>query len=257
MTDEIWQRTDSFLRVAESAYPVLDRLFGVLLWGSLAAGFYFGRLKLDPRLWAAVALCIALIFIMPPNLFGVGHLDERVPLLLLALLAAGTRLADKPEGSSRWLPGFIYVLFVVHIAMVCLAWANHGRSYTQFLTAVEDLEPGGLAHAVYFGDMQERDNGRECKPLLLMLLLQNGTAVPTFANPTQQPIEIIGPLAQAQKAWKSNKDRDTDTDRAAKLDMLHAAGFRTIVACDDPHSTPETGSTDLIAQNGVWSLYQK
>jgi hypothetical protein len=147
-------------------------------------------------------------------------------------------------------------LFPVHIAMVCVGWANQGQSYSQFLTAVNRSEHGGLAQTYFFGDMRDRDNGRQCKPLLFLLLLQNGTAVNTFANPTQQPIGISGPLSDALEMSGRTLARDAQVGRAAILENLHDAGFRTIVTCDDPERRPAADSPDLVAQNDVWSLYQ-
>lgn len=78
--DDVLLRTDSIFRVAESSWPVWDRLFGVLLWAGLGIGLLFGNLRLDSRLWLVTGIVAAMIWIMPPNMFGVGHLPERMPL---------------------------------------------------------------------------------------------------------------------------------------------------------------------------------
>ncbi|MBC7143474.1 MAG: hypothetical protein H5U18_15165, partial [Rhodobacteraceae bacterium] len=89
LLDEAWIRADAALRVAETSWPVADRLFGAALWGLLALGLATGRLRLDRRLRFAVPVLVLLAVVTPPNLFGVGHLSERLPLWLLAVLAAG------------------------------------------------------------------------------------------------------------------------------------------------------------------------
>ena len=95
--DEIMQRLDGILRVAETSWPMLDRGFGLVLWGGLAFGLISGRLRLDRRVWLAVALAALLVCIIPPNMFGVGHLDERMPLLLLCL--SGRRASRHPRNA--------------------------------------------------------------------------------------------------------------------------------------------------------------
>ncbi len=256
LIEELWQRGDSFLRVAESSYPVLDRLFGVLLWGSLAAGFVTRRFTLDQRLRAAVVFFALMVVIMPPNLFGVGHLDERIPLILLALIAAGIKTQPMAPSSSQRIQTFFGLLFVVHIAMVSIGWAKGAKEYDKFLTATEKLDQGGLAQTQFFGETKQRDKGRFCKSLLFLILLQKGSAVPTFANPTQQPIEITGPLARSLEAQRIHKETLPESHDAVSLEALKKSGFRTVVTCDDPQLAPVHGQTHLVAKGRSWSLYQ-
>lgn len=261
LADEAWQRVDSFLRVAESSFPLLDRVIGLVLWGLLVAGFLSGALRLDRRLWLATALAGALVFLMPPNLFGVGHLDERMPLLLLSLLAAGTSLAprahDRSARAADALPVLLAALFAVHMVLVTVGWARDGQSYRRFLDTMQDIRPGGLAQAVYFGDARQRDIGRHCKPLLFLLLLRNGTAVSTFANPTQQPLSLTGPLKAALAAVRPITRLSADQERAEVLENLAAAGFETVVFCDVALPADQPTATQLVGQGRGWTLYQR
>jgi hypothetical protein len=264
LVDEAWQRVDSFLRVAESSFPALDRVIGLLLWGALVAGFLSGALRLDRRLWLATALATALVFVMPPNLFGVGYLDDRMPLLLLSLLAAGTRVApDTPEHSARWaatlsaaLPVFMASLLAAHLGLVTVGWARDGQNYRYFLHTVKDIKPGGLARSVYFGDTNDRDIGRPCKPLLFLLLLQNGTAVPTFANPTQQPLGLTGPLKAALGSVGSIGRLPAEADRSKVLEDMATAGFETVVICDVNPPAVQQNTMHLVGQGQGWAVYQ-
>jgi hypothetical protein len=262
LLDEAWQRIDSFLRVAESSFPAADRLLGLLLWGTLLVGILSGLLRLDRRLWLATALAGALVFFMPPNLFGVGHLDERMPLLLLALLAAGLSVApDAQDRSARLaatrgaaLSVMVGAIFLAHMVLVTVGWSRDGESYRRFLAILQDIPPGGLAQSVYLGESQQRDTGRHCKPLLFLLLLQNGTAVSTFANPTQQPLSLTGPLETAlQSAGQVNQL--ADADQAEVLDGHAAAGFETVVLCDVAPPVAHTNSMHLVGKGQGWALY--
>jgi hypothetical protein len=238
LLDEAWQRIDSFLRVAESTFPMADRAFGALLWATLAIGLLIGALRLDKRLILAALLAFILIGITPPNLFGVGHLDERMPLLLLALLAAGCSTIN-----GAILGRALAALFVLHMGMVSYGWFREGQSYRAFLKATDGIKSEGLATAAFYDPEDDRDESRSCKPLLFLLLLQKGIPVPTFANPTQQPLEIRGPLAVAISAMPEGND----------LPAIVKAGFGTIVTC----SQPQAGTSDgLVAADGKWALYQ-
>lgn len=257
LREEALRRVDSFLRVSESAYPWLDRMLGLFLWGSGALAFRLGALHLDQQLHLAVGLTIILVFVMPPNLFGVGYVNERMPLLLLALLAGGTSLSPHiwwgaPKSVSA-LHALFTGLLVANIGLVTLAYAREAESYRHFLRATHQLPPGGLAETIYFGDMRARDPGRSCKPLLFVLLLRNGTAVSTFANPTQQPLRLAGPLQDARLVSRGLTRSDGSADRAAIFDTLISAGYDTVLFCDTAPLSAELYS-HLQASGPGWRL---
>lgn len=248
--DEVLQRIDGILRVTESSWPMADRGFGLVLWGALIAGLAIGWLRLDRRLWLAAGLAALLIWIMPPNLFGVGHLDERMPLLLLTLLAAGLSVNS---ARSRLVSAGFMTLFALHMAMVSIGWMKEGQSYTKYLAALGTLEPGGLGATAFIGDAQQRDPSRSCKPLLFLMLLENGTAVHTFSNPTQQPLALQGDLL-ASHGRADPLANVTDGTRQTEVSNYLNAGFDTVVTCDMTPTTVEGAS--LVDEDGKWALYQ-
>lgn len=244
---EAGHRVDGLLRVAESTWPWADRLFGLVLWGTLALAFAKGALRLDTRLRLAAALAAALVVVMPPNLFGVGHLDDRMPLVLLALLAAGA-----VPGRAAWPAPVLGGLFALHLAMVTAGWAQLGTGYRAFLDAAQALPRGGLAQAHFGPGAQGRDASRACKPLLFLLLLQNGTAVSTFANPTQQPLRIVGPL----RAALDGRGAGAAASDAGPQDRLPRPGFDVAVVCDTPPAAAGTGGQP-VARQGSWALFRR
>ncbi|MGB3146840.1 MAG: hypothetical protein WBA91_03660 [Paracoccaceae bacterium] len=248
LIQECWDRADSFLRVVESTWPMADRLFGLLLWGLIGWGLLRGQLRLAPVMRLVTAVFALMVVIMPPNLFGVGHLDERIPLILFALLASGLSAG---RGSAGLVRGLV-VLFVGHLLIVALGWAYQGQSYRKFLAAAEQLPTEGLAQAVFSEETQGRDGGRACKPLLFALLLQNQIAVPTFANQTQQPLRLIGPL---QEALNRQKSGTVGPDTAQRIEAARASGFDTVITCE-PVATPvEVPGMRLVGADGQWAIY--
>lgn len=257
LLEELGFRADAALRVAESGWPMLDRIFGIVLWGLLGTGLLTGRLRLDPRLRFAVALAVVLALAVPPSLFGVGHLPERLPLVLLALLAAGLAPA---AGGKRLAQGLV-VLLPVHLLMVTLAWAGSGRDYRAFLAAADRLPPRLLAAPVFAGASGDRDAGRTCKPLSFLLGLDRQVAVPTFANPTQQPLRIVGPLANAMAAADARTALTAAAEEEPKAEEavqgLFAAGFDLVVLChagDTPAGA--VAGAHIVASGRTWTLYQ-
>jgi hypothetical protein len=253
--DEVLQRFDGILRVAESSWPIWDRLFGFTLWSGIIAGLIFGCLRLDRRLLLAVALIAAMVWFMPPNLFGVGHLDERMPLVLLALLAGGLSLSPS-KNVSRHLSLFFKALFVLHLAMVSFGWFKEGESYEKYLATLDDLKPGGLGAALFVDEAALRDQSRSCKPLLFILLLKNNTLVSTFSNPTEQPLEIKGKLLAA-KNMSSAVYTNAEKNTGAKIEKLFSSGFDTVVTCDMTGKVLELETGILVAHAEKWAIYQR
>ena len=117
--------------------------------------------------------------------------------------------------------------------MVSIGWAQDGQSYRKYLTAITKLGPGELGSAAFIGAASDRDAARSCMPLLYLLLLKNGIAVPTFANPTQQPLALTGPLEVAEeRRIAAEALMAPDAPAEARLAALTTAGFDTIVTCD-------------------------
>lgn len=253
---EAWVRLDATLRVAESGWPVVDRWFGLALWGLIAAGFASRQFRLDPRLRLLVAGLVALLLLLPPGLFGVGRLPERMPLVLLAVLAAGIAprsRAARPGGVAAAL----VALLLLHLGMVALAWDRAGQNYRDFLAAAEALPGGGLAAPAFAADDQDRDSERYCKPLSFLLGLVRGQAVPTFANPTQQPLEIIGPLAAAMATYDARAAAEPDLAGTRQVSALIASGFDAVVLCHAQDAAAvEVADARIAGAGRGWTLYR-
>ncbi|MEI2807863.1 MAG: hypothetical protein V9G18_18600 [Albidovulum sp.] len=255
LLDEGWTRADAGLRVAESGWPLGDRLFGAALWALLAAGLVTGRLRLDRRLRLAALAAAALVVLVPPGLFGVGHLAERMPLVLLALLAAGL-VPDRRAARAPALVRAISVLLPLHLLMVTLVWARSGDGYRDFMAAAEALPAGSLAAPAFSPESQSRDRQKACKPLSFLLGLDRGLAVPTFANPTQQPLEIIGPLAAAMADYDRRVAATPALSGTAQVTALIASGFDAVVLCQPPGAIAgAVAGTRIVGTGRGWTLY--
>ncbi|QDY70964.1 hypothetical protein [Qingshengfaniella alkalisoli] len=261
IANEIVQRIDNTLRVADSGWPIIDRLLGCLLWGGILAGLASGALGLDHKLRGAAILAVILAVVLPPNLFGVGYLDDRMPLVLLMLLAAG--LCPTAPAIAKYVTMSAAGLFGLRLVLVTIGWAQDGQVYRDYLHQIERIEPGQMAVPVYFGDTGHRDSPlTSCKPLSFLLLLYHGTAVPTFSFASQQPLMLDGPLAAATKLKLRTDDAPLGTvtsenDRADILRAQQAAGFDTIVVCDPkPVSDAPPKGLRQLAAAGHWTIYR-
>lgn len=255
--EELQQRIDGTLRVVESTWRTADWGIGALLWCLLAIGLLTGVWRLDRRFWLPVILCVALVGLTPPNLFGVGHLSERIPLLLLTLFAAGLSVSPGTRTSlQRLVFATLVMLFLARNLLLTIGWYQGGKIYTSYLDALEHYDTGQLGAAAYLEDAKDPQFFRpNCRPLSF-LLLYNGTAVPTFANPTQQPMNIIGPLAKVTRAMQQVSAEPDQTIQTA-LTVFSDAKTDTIVTCSGELSTTAPSGFKIIAATPPWILYQR
>lgn len=245
---EVWDRLESFLRVADTSWPAVDRLFGGLLWMAIAVLLGTGMLRLHPRLKLAAIGLAVLVLAMPPNLFGVGHLDERVPLVLMLVLAAGLA---RSENAPAWPAHALAALFPLHLAIWLWSWSGYGARYDDYLTALDRVGGGTMATPQFVGGANARDASVFCKPLVFLMALRADAVVSTFANPTQQPLDIIGPLAAARSGIS---DVEAPSDLSPVDRLLHQAGrvgYDRAVVCGG-----RAIGRDPLAEGDVWAIYR-
>lgn len=264
LRDELWQRTDTFLRVAESFSPPLDRALGMLLWGTIAFGLLNGIIRLDRRIRLAAAMMLLLVAAMPPNLFGVGYVDDRIPLVLLTLLAAGLILQPVFWRARVLLWGLIG-LFALRTALVGWGYYQVGDTYRDYLDQITQIDTGRIAASLIFSESNDPDIfSTTCKPLRFLLAIKNGTAVSTFANPTQQPLLIIGPLSDArsridhlEEAVRPHLPANGPSQKQEAIERYFTAGFDTVVVCDEAPAVPAPVGTVILAHGYHWTLYRR
>lgn len=254
---EAFLRVDGFLRVAESTWRTFDWGFGILLWGVLIGGLITGIWRIDWRMKLAVALCGLLILITPPNLFGVGHLSERIPLLMLALLAASLSLNPSAKlRSQQTAVAAIAGLFLLRNLMLTVGWYQDGKIYSSYLEALNRYDTRSLGAGAYVEDAKDSWVFKpSCRPLSFLMIF-HGTAVPTFANPTQQPLRIVGPLAGVQNAVQQIALEANHTLPSA-LNALSNAKADTIVTCSTESFPPQVQGFEILAATEPWILYQR
>ncbi len=257
LSTEAYLRVDGFLRVAESTWRTFDWGFGLLLWGVLIGGLITGIWRIDRRMKLAVALCGLLILIIPPNLFGVGHLSERIPLLMLALLAASLSLNPSARlRSQQTAVAVIAGLFLLRNLMLTVGWYQDGKIYASYLEALNLHDTRSLGAGAYVEDAKDSWVFKpSCRPLSFLMIF-NGTAVPTFANPTQQPLRIVGSLAGVQGAVQQIALETNHTLPSAAA-VLSKAKADTIVVCSKESFPPEIQGFNILASTAPWALYQR
>lgn len=254
---EALERLESFLRVAETPLPALDYALGLALWGGLAWLVLRGTLRVHPRMWGAVGLAVLLVGLTPPNLFGVGYIDDRMPLLLFCLLAASLSLAG-PSHRANLAVAALAGIFVLRLATIGAVWSDYGAVYAAYIDDSAQIPAGALTTSVLWGEGDGRDaHSPRCQPLRPVALLTAEAVVPLFANPTQQPLRLDGRLAEAVAAEPDPPPPSNPSEPGAlsgELARAAAKGFEFAVVCGAEHAGP--AQARLLAERPPYRLYR-
>ncbi|GGF23031.1 hypothetical protein GCM10011611_31410 [Aliidongia dinghuensis] len=158
-------------------------------------GFWRGRLTLDRRLGAALAVLTAVYLVMPARMLGGSGVDHRLPVMLGLLLIAATRPVGWSRRGALVVGGAVLALFIVRTAVVEAAWLGADRIYRPILAALERL-PRGSRLAVAGGPSAV---GAGAAPLLHLptyAVIAVDAFVPTeFTYAGQQPLGLTPAFA--------------------------------------------------------------
>jgi hypothetical protein len=263
--EEALSRADLLTRFADSFNPWADRAIGLGLWAIVLTGLLAGALRLAPALRLAAALALLLVLVLPPNLFGSGYTNDRMPLLLWSMLV-GALVLNPGHRLARPLTVAAGLLFAAHLSLVAASYQRAGAHFRAFMAQTTTIELGPLATPLHFSGSGRSDNLPYCSGLLPLLAFTKGMAVPTFAFPTQQPLELDGPLkaAGATKAELSpRKDRLKDRDltdvgeRQDRIARQFGFGYTAVVVCDAAGPVPSDARIERVAAGPFWAVYRE
>ena len=262
--EEGLKRADLMLRVADSMNPMADRAIGLLLWALLLGGLLAGALRLAPVLRLAAALALLLVVVVPPNMFGSGYTNDRMPLLLLAVLVGGLAL-NGAHRLARPLTLALGALLTVHFALVVSSYVKAGVQFRDYMAQTASIDLGETAAPLHLGGSGRAENLPVCSGLMPALTFTRLVAVPTFANPSQQPLALDGPLKDAVSARSlgaPRKERAKQRDvadvstRQERIAQTLSFGFGSVVTCDDAGPVPDTDLITRVASGPFWAVYR-
>ena len=222
-------------------HPVLTLVTRIVLLILIAAGFLSRTVVVAPALrgpllFLAVAYCLA-----PARFMMAWGIDERLPLVLVLMLAAGTISTGL---RARWVCTAALAVLALALARVDVSDADFQRAerlYARLLPLMESLPQGGRV-AVAFGSNEIGPGGVPINHLPTLAVIRRDAFVPTlFASGAQQPITLT-PLARKLRDAAEPEDlwRSLMAGEAGAQDVRTAlAGFDWLVVLDPrPFAVP-------------------
>jgi len=234
--DLMLYRIETIVRVAEGPSYPLDLLWSagmVTLLGWLVAR---GRLRLSPVIWPALAAGVLLIVIVPPTMFGIGYVSDRLPLYTALLLVAALQPVAAGGRANRLAVGAVAALVAVRLVSIAASWQTYARQYDEFVAVTRALPRGALVNDLMVGGTLHVASLPRCSMWGPMLTAQFGMVTPLFADAAAQPLLQRGPLAEAVTAlgrqteiWKGFQPALYD----GFLQRMQAAGkFDYVLVCN-------------------------
>lgn len=228
----------TIVRVAEGPWLWLDVVSFVAVVGIVAALLRARRVALARAAWPAIAAAVVLVIVVPPTLFGVGYVADRMPLFL-ALLLVGALVV--PAGGAGTRPAVVAVATIVAIRLVAIAigWQDYAADYAGFRRIAALIPPGSLVHDVVVGGTPRDSSAPRCLMYRPLLIRDYGQLGPLFADEFQQPLQLTGKLraalSQLPPGFASGHNPvGFDDDIVARAGP---AGFDFLLVCGAEHLT--------------------
>ncbi len=249
-------RLETIWRVAETPLAWLDAASFLLALGIITALIVRGRVRLDGRVWPAIALGVLLVAVMPPTLFGVGYIADRMPLLL-AFTTIGALVANwRSERFDRACQVALVLLVITRLAVIGVGWQRHRDDFDAYLTATKPLPPGHVVLFVNAARENRLDERPMCDMFGALMIPLRGEAAPLFAYASQQPIKLVGALGSAQGGQPTITGprqlwfQDDQITAAIRLQR-----FDYILICDAHRLTrPLPAGSEVVSQAGRFTL---
>lgn len=229
-------RLHTILRVAEGPTWWLDGICLVVVVAALAVLGRTGALKLPRRAWVAVGIGALLIAIVPPAMFGVGYVADRMPLFL-AMLMAGSFAFTRPTRPVQQLAiCAIAAVAVFRIFGLTWDWHRYGEDLADFRNISSNIGERSVVGFVNVRTGQREDPTQRCEMYGPLLVSLAGHAAPLFAIPTAQPMKLTGQLQWALADLPQHRRFNQDEARVYYnhlLDVLvEQRRFDYVLVCD-------------------------
>lgn len=245
-------------RVSEGPLPLLDIATNLILLGAVAYLLLRRRIGFSAPAWPALAIGAIAFAVMPPALFGVGYVADRIPLFVT--LVAVAALVDWPERTRGYVAalGVVAAVVCLKVTVIGIGWLRYGADFAAYQTVRAAIPAHSVVAYSNFANVDRLSDKMRCE-MYGPQLIAAGHAAALFVIPTAQPLELIGPLHEAMRVRPSNGTRPPSLERSRDrlLALTGPGGFEYVMVCDGSRVTlPSQDGRELVTQSGRFALYR-
>ena len=252
-------RLVTIFRVAEGPSPWFDLMSFVATGALLLWLAKRGRVAISPFVWPALTIGALLTLCVPPALFGVGYVADRIPLFVAFLGVASLSVTPGFARPERLAVGVICALVAVRLALVAGDWASYRPDLAAYNRVGAALPPGQIVAFVNVDLGVREDHSRRCEMYGPLLASTRGQAAALFAIPSAQPLELKGRLALALSELPGHSRFKGDEARAYYSATLTAMAaqkrFDYVLVCNALGLQAKLPpGLDVVAEDGRFTL---
>ncbi len=258
----IWELIDyrltTIVRVAEGPSFLFDILTLSAMLGLVLVLVWRGRLRVVPVVWPALLLAGLLIVAVPPTMFGIGYISDRMPLFGAFLLVAGLQPILRGDRHERWVLAAMTALVGVRLLAIGAGWHAYGQDRLDFAAVASRLPPGQLVETIVVGGGRLDTVNRRCQMFGPLLVAEHGAISRLFAGAASQPIIIRGPLLAAIESTPRDQMNQLKINVSAYDDWVAAVSrskFPWLLLCDASRlKRPLPAGLETVAAKGRFTL---
>ena len=201
LADRLWElfsyRLVTILRVEEGPAHWLDAATLLLQLAIVGALVWRGRVVVARTAWPAIAVALLLVAVMPPAMFGVGFVADRMPLFAGMLLVGSLAARLTGDAFDRGALLALVAVVAVRLVTIGIGWQAYARQFDEFRSVAAQIPPGKLVKQVIVGGERLDYAQLRCQMYGPLLISLYGEAGPLFASEKQQPLRMTGKLRAA------------------------------------------------------------
>lgn len=216
------------------------------------------RLSVAPVAIPAIIVFALLVVVMPPAMFGVGYVADRMPLVLAMLLIGSFDVRRLGDAFETWVFAAMAGLVALRLGGIALAWQAYGQDQRDFDAIAAKLPRGALVESIVVGGDRLDYSRRRCTMFGPLLIAEHGMTGRLFANETQQPLVMTGPLQAAIDSYRRPAKGSLQTPGYfdTVVEATAKSSFPWMLICDaDRLSRPVPAGVEQAATQGRFTLY--
>ncbi|HTW50631.1 MAG TPA: hypothetical protein VME45_01905 [Stellaceae bacterium] len=199
----IWRKADLLFSVFDNYSRPFDIACFVLFVALLGGLAWRGRLKMAPRLGAALAVLVVAYLLLPSQMLSGSGVDRRLPVAIFLLLV-GASTPGLPRRAGVAIAAAIGAIFLLRMAAIERVWLEASRLYRADIAAI-DLLPEHAKLAVAFPPGDIHAAAIPELHVATVAAARREAFVPTvFAYASQQPLAMRPPYDALAGATSPN-----------------------------------------------------
>ncbi|MBA4367688.1 MAG: hypothetical protein C0403_08625 [Desulfobacterium sp.] len=183
-------------------YPVLDIGTALMLGGLFVTGILTKKIHIAEAMYGPLVLLFILFWIMPMQIITSDRNEMRISITLAFLITAAS--APEPGSIRHWRTGvaLLLVLVGVRTAVLTTQWFRADEIYSQYLTAFEQIKPGGRLFTAIAYPGVWKPFPVPLTHIPCLAIIQRSAFVPSLlAYSTQQPVQLAEVYEKQKKQY--------------------------------------------------------